>query len=512
MIFRIFLTKFAAKYICFLKMKRKFFPLTFLLAGVFMLASCLGDDTNESNMTYYGDAAVTSFSLGTLKKYYLYNNGDTIKTTVDGTDSTTTVDCSGYKMAIDQLGFAKDDDGNIMHGVHPIENVDSLPAGTDISKVVCTLNTKNSGVAALLRLKKNAVDKDTLDYYTGDSVDLRKPREFRIYSSDGTALRRYQVRLNVHKEQPDSFVWHKQSLANIVDEGHFTGARLLPANDKMYLAMSDGNGTVIAAKDINDDGARWRILTSNMNMVFDADAYKNIAVLDGWLYLYNGYGELFRARDGQTWEVVRTDGDFVNVKCLAGAGGGKLYAVTSAGVISSSDGSAWALYGTENNEMLPKSNVNVCTLPLKTNTDVERVLMIGDAQQGDTAAVVWGKIDDKSETADSYSWSMYESVSKRMLPNMKGLSVMVYDGALFAIGGEGQNNSAAAPYATLYRSTDQGLTWHSSKLFTLPKDFRKDKNADAICMAADKENHVWLVSLQTAEVWKMRINRLGWAK
>ena len=93
---------------------------------------------------------------------------------------------------------------------------------------------------------------------------------------------------------------------------------------------------------------------------------------------------------------------------------------------------------------------------------------------------------------------------------MKGLSVMVFDGKLYAIGGEGQNGSKAQPYNKLYCSTDQGLIWKPSRLFTLPKDFSKDVDANTVAMAADKDNHIWLVSLQTGEVWKMRINRYGW--
>ena len=42
------------------------------------------------------------------------------------------------------------------------------------------------------------------------------------------------------------------------------------------------------------------------------------------------------------------------------------------------------------------------------------------------------------------------------------------------------------------------------------KRFSKDVDANTVAMAADKDNHIWLVSLQTGEVWKMRINRFGW--
>ncbi len=476
-------------------MKRKFMSLPLLFAGALMLASCLGDDT-ESNTTYYSDAAITSFTLGTLNSTYLYNNGDTIKKTTDGKDSTTTVDCSDYKMTIDQLK-------------HEIYNTDSLPAGVDYRKVVCTVSTKNSGVLGLMRLKNKETDKDTLDYYSSDSVDFTTPRIFRVYSNDGTNYRSYTVTLNVHKEQPDSFVWHRQTMTEIVNGMSATPSdvKLLPMDDKMYMVLAGGGYASFAVKDINDDSKPWSITGSNMNMAFSSEACKNVAVLNGYIYLYD-QGRLFRAADGRTWQTLAPT-DFDNVKNLIGSGNGKLYATTSSGVISSADGVSWTtatLDGDANS--LPKENVNVCTLPSKTNKSVERVLMMGDAQVGDTAAVVWGKLEDADD--DTYSWSQYEGGYKYKLPNMRGLSVMVYDGNLYAIGGEGQNGSNAKAYNTLYCSTDQGLTWQSSTLFTLPSALQTDVDANTICMAADKENHVWLVSLQTGDVWKMRINRLGW--
>ncbi len=475
-------------------MKRKFMSLPLLFAGAFMLASCLGDDT-ESNTTYYSDAAITSFTLGTLNSTYLYNNGDTIKQTTNGKDSTTTVDCSGYKMTIDQLK-------------HEIYNTDSLPAGVDYRKVVCTVNTKNSGVLGLMRLKNKDTDKDTLDYYSSDSVDFTKPRLFRVYSNDGTNYRSYNVTLNVHKEQPDSFAWHRQTMTDIVSGMSVSSdVKLLPMGDKMYMVLAGGGNAYFAVKDINDDSKAWSATGSNMNMTFSSEACKNVAVLNGYIYLYD-QSRLFRATDGCTWEQLTPTG-FDNVKNLVGSGSGKLYATTSTGVISSADGISWTagILDSDANS-LPKENVNVCTLPSKTNKNVERVLMIGDAQVSDTAAVVWGKLEDADD--DTYSWSQYEGAYKYLLPNMKGLSVMVYDGKLYAIGGEGQNGSNAKAYNKLYCSEDQGLTWQLSTLFTLPAGLQTDVDAKTICMAADKENHVWIVSSQTGEVWKMRINRLGW--
>lgn len=488
-------------------MKRNILPISLVVAGVMMLASCLSDDNNSSDVVYYGDGAITAFSLGTLNRYYLYNNGDTIKKTVDGTDSTTTVDCSKIKMTIDQLAYAKDNDGNLTK-MHPIFNTDSLPAGTDISRVVTSVSSKNSGVVALLRLKKNPTDKDTLDYYqSSDSIDFTTPREFRVFSTDGTYYRRYQVKLNVHRQLPDSFAWRRQPVeAGIVENAK--AAKTLFAGDNIYTMVSNGSSSWFLAKSITDDASHWTITGSNMNMVFGGEAYRNVASLGGWIYLLD-QGTLFRAQDACTWEQVA--GGLDNIKQLVGAANGKLYAVTNSGIATSADGKTWTEARLEGNaEMLPAGDVNLCEMPLKTNSDVKRILLIGSNPKNGGKAVVWGKLEDGGETADSYAWSLYEGVDKYALPDMTGLSVMFYDGKLFAVGGAGQNGSDAAAFAKVYRSTDQGLTWHTSSVFSLPAGFSKDTLAEGVTLSADKYNHVWLVDTKNAAAWKMRINRLGW--
>lgn len=516
--FRNILTKFAAKFTHTDYMKRKFLPLTFLLVGTMLLTSCLGDDTDESKVTYYGDAAITAFSIGTLDRYYLYNNGDTIKKTVNGADSTTTVDCSSYKMTIDQTNPKYD--ATSSKGLYQIVNADSLPAGTDVRKVVCTVSTKNSGVLTLKRLKKKDTDKDTLDYYVSDSVDFTKPREFRVFSTDGTNYRRYQVRLNVHKEQPDSFAWHRQSIADIVGhvDGTVKGARLLElvngTDTTMFMSLADGHQTYLYSKPNHWNSAGgWNLLESNRNGIFSSNAYRNMAAFGGWLYLLDG-NALYRSHNGADWEPVPTTG-LSGAKQLVGAGSHKIYVITENGISASADGINWTEAGLDGEAAsLPNiaGNVSVCSLPLKTNKDVERVVMIGNGQNESKYASVWGKLEDSSEAVDSYKWSPYEGDGKMLLPSAKGLVSMVYDGKLYAICGEGLNGSGVQPYAALYCSSDQGLTWQTGKLFTLPGNFSVDADANCIYMASDSHNHVWIISAATGEIWKMRINRLGWKR
>ena len=471
-------------------MTRKFLPIALLAAGAMTMTSCLSNDDDITNITYYNDTAITSFSLGTLTRTYLYNNGDTIKKTYEQTtDSTTTVDASTYTFTIDQLK-------------HEIYNTDSLPAGTDVTKAVCTIASKNSGIIAVRR-----IDSDTLDFYRStDSLDLSKPRELRVYSSDGTTYRKYSVSLRVHKELADSFTWSRQTINDAAVTAGAKGAKLVSNGDRMIAVVANANSSVFLSKAISCN-EEWKTLGSNLNRAFTADAYKNVAVLDGWVYLLDG-GELLKSKDAENWQKVETGG--AQLKQLAGASENILYALTANGMASSTDGTAWTETKLDGNTaQLPQGRISVCTLKLKTNAADARIVMAGNGNGADSTAVVWGKIEESGATADAYSWSLYEGGEKFLLPDMEGMTVIRYDGKLLAIGGKGRGGSSAQPYAHLYESTDQGLTWHSSSLFTLPADFSAEE-ANAVDMAADSENNVWLIDAKAGKTWKMRINRLGW--
>ena len=57
-------------------MKRKLLSLAALISAIFVFTSCLNSDNEVT--TYYGDTAITSFSVGTLK-YYKHTTSSTGK-------------------------------------------------------------------------------------------------------------------------------------------------------------------------------------------------------------------------------------------------------------------------------------------------------------------------------------------------------------------------------------------------------------------------------------------------
>ncbi len=135
-------------------MKKTLSIFVVMLCAVWMLSSCL---SNNDDITYYHDTAITSFSVGTLNSL--------VDKMSDGKPDT--VNCAKYKFNIDQIS-------------HIISNRDSLPAGLDAKKIVTTISSKNSGIVGVLQLDSLGHEKESSDmknvvYY--QSTEGNRPRQ-----------------------------------------------------------------------------------------------------------------------------------------------------------------------------------------------------------------------------------------------------------------------------------------------------------------------------------------------
>ena len=196
-----------------------------MLATLAGMASCIS--SKETDLSSYTDAAISSFSLGTLNRYFhttKKNGGDSIyKRTFAG---------SSYRFHIDQVN-------------RKIYNTDSLPIGTDIKHVLCNVGAKNSSTILIRE------DENTLKFYNAaDSIDFSETRQFLVYTLNNEGnYTTYDVSVNVHKELGDVFIWHKlvtnetlKKLSNV--EAHYW-------NKQMYISgdLGDQNVTYTVDKD-----------------------------------------------------------------------------------------------------------------------------------------------------------------------------------------------------------------------------------------------------------------------
>lgn len=215
---------------------RQIKTISLLLMTVAMMMSCL--NSSDSDSTSYTDAAISSFSIGNLQR--------TIHTTSStGADSTytTTVSGAAYDFEIDHTGCR-------------IFNPDSLPMGTDVSRVLVSMSAYNNGTILI-----KDVASDTLRLYNStDSLDFTKPRIITALSSDGQGTRNYTVNINVYQEDPNAFVWKLMSndwspeKTDDAEDNLPPGIKcILGRSTKEEYALSTDNRMMV----LNDGSTEW---------------------------------------------------------------------------------------------------------------------------------------------------------------------------------------------------------------------------------------------------------------
>lgn len=463
-----------------------------MLAVAFLCTSCLNSD---DEVVTYEDTAVTAFTLGTVKCYR------TVKTAA-GKDSTYsyTYSASTLPVYIDQIN-------------NRIYNEDSLTVGTDVSRVLTSISTKNNGVALL----RNLTDDNWTLYSSSDSIDYSQQRTLRVVSSDGQHAKDYIVDIRVHNEYADSFSWSRMPADAAI--ASFTEVKAVQAGQVMYLMGTDAAGDIKLLA--SADGNAWNEVALPDGVT---RAGVSVAAWGDTCAVYDG-SAIHITDDATTWGITVPD---VALTSLLGGGNGEIYALNAEGkiMISKNHGETWEQDAMEddtyvdNSPYVPVSDISVITSATKTNANVTRATMIGNKAVGGEGdddfktAVVWNKVVDKDAPQawiyTNVAWNNYDYT----LPRMKGVVAVAYADGILAIGGTPVNN-AAAPYSTMYYSPDCGATWHTQASMNVPEGFSASRNAT---MVADGKGSVFLIGVNPdAEdeagkclIWRGKQNKVMW--
>ena len=220
-------------------MNKHIYALFALMMGALLMTSCLNSN-DSSEINYYNDTAITDFSLATVNRYIH-------TTSKSGKDSV-------YKKTLsDPVEFYIDQYNRTIY------NPDSLYADCDLSHVLTSITTKNSGVIVI----KSMVSDTLFTYSSSDSLDFSKVREVRVYSQNSNEYRAYQVTVNKHQVATDKLMWEQMPADSYpVDEDKVRWeqlvadaglAQFIGAGTKEAYAY-DQNGQLMVTK---DEGVTW---------------------------------------------------------------------------------------------------------------------------------------------------------------------------------------------------------------------------------------------------------------
>lgn len=439
------------------------------IAVTFLFTSCLDDD---DEVIYSSNASILSFSINDI-------DTEVPSKTSSGEDTTivVTVDGGLYTFSID-------------HRTGLIYNTDSLPLGTDITKVSVNLTT--DGYYILYGDEGEA-------YSSSDSLDFTSPVKFTVFAYDGMSTKSYYARINVHRSYSDSLVWSK------IPECEFPGMSInyqkaLTLNDRVYVFAQNGRNISITYTDVKD-GVDWTPLTPAQGIDKVANC-STVVVFSNKFYILAGE-TLYRSADGIQWEPFAEEHSFDRIVAATDE---YLYVMRDGQIFSGTEvADDWEYIQTVDVDDFPLFPVFMNT-PLATNPAIQRTVLVGIPEEStDSCAVVWSKLDIEKE------WTYYNRTVDNLngCPVLDNLAVLAYDGGFYAFGGRSRyHTETIEAFENIFVSRDNGITWwKTDNGLGLPEELLGYNGK--FSYVVDKYNFIWLMCSGSNSVYKGRINRLA---
>lgn len=474
-------------------MKIKFLPLlAVFFAATSIMTSCLDNDVEQ--ITYTSETSITGFSLGTL-------HIDRVGKDKNGEDSAyvDTLDCSNYPFTIDQINRI-------------ITNKDSLPVGTYIDKVITNI-TYDAGVLAY---KPKGSDNDTI-WTSTDSIDFTEPVEFKVYAYSGVEGKPYKVTINVHQQEPDTISWKKFD-NNPFSAGNLSEQKAVYANEKVYVFGKKNDETtcieytkvinVSGENGLKDNPTSW---TPIENLPLNIDTYSATVCAGNIYFLAETNKQLYKL-DANSNKITSVGTETFEMLIGANEIKSELYAVKGgkSGIYKENtwteDADPFTLFPTGkpffSNTTTASYNSNI--------TSTVALCYNQGTTANDTTALVFNRMssDNKWETR----------MQNLPLPNLKNVTMIYYDGKLYAFGGESVKPEVK-PFSQFYCSTDNGLCWRPvTECMAFPAEFSTlytTHHGNYSCAVTPKlengtsrGNFIWIV-WEDGSISRGRINRLG---
>lgn len=468
--------------------------LSFITSFLFIsliVSSCLDDDkvTIESS----SDATIYSFSINNIKTTIIEKN-DTTTFTIEGTD---------YKFSIDQK-----------QGI--IYNADSLPFKTDVSKVV--VNITDAGGPIYYQTDKGDslwFSTDSLDFTKAVSLETAIP--FTVYALDGVTKKSYKVWMNVHKADPDSLKWNKINACQFPGTSILGRQKAIFYENKIYVFAENDLQVKVTFTGMND-GKEWSSLSELQGITTGKANYSSVIVFNNQLYITDEKGYIYNSSNGIDWKSVPTNmenistfvASFTNspvVSTRLYSEDKRLIGIKGEKFIQTADGMSWEEYEKIPNNFSVTNFVSTPAYLTATNPDIERVT-IGGFTVVDTATVIWSILSNERSCVQISP----ENNNSYVCPKLENIAIIHYNDSLYAFGGKEINKeNGLKAFQTFYCSPDKGLTWKpSSKKMAFPASFLGKSNDFSYVI--DSNQYIWMMWSGENEVWKGRINKLGFAK
>jgi len=339
-----------------------------------------------------------------------------------------------------------------------IVNVDSLPYKTRIDSVYPTFSFKTSAGALLYFAPGGNKYKQDSVLITGtDTIDFNKAIHVRNWASNAKDSIGYNITTNVHKVDPELYLWHKVS-ANL-NSINASSQKTVILNNVLYYYLNDGTSAYLHT---STDGFNWNSVTVNGLPV--KTPLTDMMQFNGKLYLTQDGTNIYSSADGINW-TKKTVTDFT-FKSLLYVLNGQLWAVVQSAdgihFSTSSDGDIWGVTAGTIPDNFPVRDFASTTY--SSSTGKSKVIVFGGYSSTDNI----NPLKNRWSSEDGVYWIDFSTENHTLDTLAIGASVIPYDGKLLVFGLRTDNSKS------FYKvSKDEGLSWQIPDTLrnVLPSDY-----------------------------------------
>ena len=399
------------------------------------LISCNNDDDDDDSVYSYSTSEQTTLITG----FALQADADILE-------------------SLDSVHFTVDYDNGLIY------NADSLPVGTDISALKVTVDFMNTVSSAIFTITGATEQADTTIEYTSSmtkSLDFTGKTVLTVTSADKEHVKDYDVKVLVHKQNPDSMIWNKSWRRTLPGyRNSATQYKAVKQGDIYRVMVYNGvECNIWTAATINQEV--WDKQTPSLPFT---PRVPSLTATDDVLYILATDGMLYSSPDGMEWTSCG-----VAWYSVLGAYDGRLL-----GIMKDADGQyyhdeyprseGFSVSVVEDD--FPVSNASDMIETDNTWTVSQQAMLLGGiSREGKMLSDVWGY--------DGTTWGKINNIHSNLLPAIADATLFSYytyrtlsgvrryarQQTWFVMGGRLANGNLNNK---VYLSNSQGVTWQEA--------------------------------------------------
>lgn len=377
---------------------------------------------------------------------------------------------------LDSVFFSID----LEHGV--IFNADSLPKGTNITKLVPKISYPASVTSAVIEMTGGEHREGTSNYYTNanDTIDFTGDVTLTLATSNNAISKTYKIKVNVHMEDPDTLYWDRMGTMELPSRRPGAKSQKSVAyNEGVFSLIEEADGTWTIAKTSDIFAGNW----TKQQLVpgFTPNISTLTAGADDALYLLDDQGNLYNSTTGADWTKIASG--WQNIIGL--------YGETILGLSLNGETltmTSWPENAYPAIEMPAEFPLSGYTAPIEYT----------NRWTPDPTIIIFGGYPYPA-SGKSYSWAFdgtqWVNVAENALPALTGMGVVNYYSYLksatnsllkefevyLAFGGKDPNGNIND---TVFVSYDHGINWQKAQNYMqLPAGISSGYMVDAISMS-----------------------------